>query len=525
MRRFTLPGVLLVVATMVAACSDSTAPMERLEPAAPDLITLIDSYTGTCPNTGVEGWTKIDAASGAASGAWGSYSYLNNSTEFTYEVNAGYTLQFCIKAATIAYIYEVVGYEAGTQNIGVNAISHTGWRIMDEPTGELVGLTVSKSAEASYDRTVEWDLVKKVRLASSDFGTGVDLLPLFGSPGQSWDIFWDVVATKDEEVDNFKVWGVITITNPNPVSVLVDVTDELDDGTVALVDCAPADLTDPDTYLDNATGILVGAEDYVECGYIAYPDDDNATENEAEVVVDQDSYTLPEGYTGSIIGDVATAEVEFIENLIGDDEVTLGDVRVGYSEIISETTTESFPETFTCSEEFDEYEDGVYCETHENIATLVGDYTDLDDNAVVELTCTGLYGCTPGFWKVPVHWGHWGPTGYLPTDLVGATFFPSNFGASTLVEALDFGGGPGVNGAQMILLRAAVASLLNFAHPDVNFGIEDLPLITDAAGLIGAVNEALASGNRGTMLALATILDDANNAVNLCALDGISLLD
>jgi selenocysteine lyase/cysteine desulfurase len=57
----------------------------------------------------------------------------------------------------------------------------------------------------------------------------------------------------------------------------------------------------------------------------------------------------------------------------------------------------------------------------------------------------------------------------------------------------------------MILLRAAVASLLNASHPDVSFG-------ASAATVIGAVNAALASGDRATMLSLASDLDARNNA-------------
>jgi hypothetical protein len=79
-----------------------------------------------------------------------------------------------------------------------------------------------------------------------------------------------------------------------------------------------------------------------------------------------------------------------------------------------------------------------------------------------------------------------------------------NLDNRTLVQALNFKGGSGAQGAAQILLRAAVAALLNSAHPDV-----DYPRTT--AEVIADVNAALASGNRSTMLALATELDDDNN--------------
>ncbi|HUF69745.1 MAG TPA: hypothetical protein VMM79_13965, partial [Longimicrobiales bacterium] len=69
----------------------------------------------------------------------------------------------------------------------------------------------------------------------------------------------------------------------------------------------------------------------------------------------------------------------------------------------------------------------------------------------------------------------------------------------------------GVAGAQQILLRAAVASLLNAAHPDVNFSLT-------VAEVIDKVNTALATGDRARMLDLAEELDALNNAG--CPLQG-----
>jgi hypothetical protein len=75
---------------------------------------------------------------------------------------------------------------------------------------------------------------------------------------------------------------------------------------------------------------------------------------------------------------------------------------------------------------------------------------------------------------------------------------------TTLLDALSLRGGPGTRGAAEILLRAAVASLLNAAHPDI-----DYPRTT--AEIIADVNAALASLDRATILALARELDADNN--------------
>jgi len=106
------------------------------------------------------------------------------------------------------------------------------------------------------------------------------------------------------------------------------------------------------------------------------------------------------------------------------------------------------------------------------------------------------------------------PTGYSPDQTLESVFdVPDSFGLDnvTLLQALSFNGGSGTSGAVRILLRAAVAALLNSAHPDV-----DYPRTT--ADVIAAVNAALASNNRSTMLSLATALDADNNLG--CPLNG-----
>ena len=112
-------------------------------------------------------------------------------------------------------------------------------------------------------------------------------------------------------------------------------------------------------------------------------------------------------------------------------------------------------------------------------------------------------GCTPGFWKNhPEAW-----EGYSTGQTLEAVFnVPDSFGldSTTLLEALSFGGGNGSEGAARILLRASVAALLNASHSDVSFP-------RSPADVIAAVNTALASGDRATMLALAGQLDADNN--------------
>ena len=71
-------------------------------------------------------------------------------------------------------------------------------------------------------------------------------------------------------------------------------------------------------------------------------------------------------------------------------------------------------------------------------------------------------------------------------------------------DPLSDEGGSTVEGGVGNLLRAATASLLNAAHPGVGFP-------RTAAGIVGDVNAALASGNRDRMIGLASDLDKDNN--------------
>jgi hypothetical protein len=122
-------------------------------------------------------------------------------------------------------------------------------------------------------------------------------------------------------------------------------------------------------------------------------------------------------------------------------------------------------------------------------------------------------GCTPGFWKQEQHFQYW-TAPYAPTTVISTVFtFPAggyttskgvNVGNATLLQGLNFGGGSSTGDAAAILLRAGIAALLNAADSDVDYYL-------DVAGVISAVNAALASGDRTTMLTLASELDFENN--------------
>ena len=132
--------------------------------------------------------------------------------------------------------------------------------------------------------------------------------------------------------------------------------------------------------------------------------------------------------------------------------------------------------------------------------------SDSDPSHYVGEVPRGGQGCTPGYWKN--HTDSWPPTGYQPSQRVDGVFgqasrYPA-LGSASLHEALSFNGGSSIEGAAGNLLRASVAALLNTAHSGVSY-----PWAT--AAVIADVDAALASGDRDTMLGLASALDRDNN--------------
>lgn len=115
---------------------------------------------------------------------------------------------------------------------------------------------------------------------------------------------------------------------------------------------------------------------------------------------------------------------------------------------------------------------------------------------------TGFEGCTLGYWKVKQHHDSW-PAPYNTGSNLQVSFGPHAFNASFLT-ALNYKGGPGIDGGKRILLKQAVAALLGATSPDVDYP-------ASAATVMSQVATALASNDREVMLSLAATLDAYNN--------------
>jgi len=221
-------------------------------------------------------------------------------------------------------------------------------------------LEVAKTAAGTYDRTVTWELDKTVSPESHS-----------GIPGDMFSSTWTVTATKSETLGNYVASGTITITNPNVIAVDIEISDALGDGTVATVVCpVTGDNTGTVPAKDN------GNDGELVCSYSASPADDAAEDNTATVT----------SLNPMVDGDYATVPLLWTENLIGVDEPTLSDPRFGFSNLISGTTMETFPEDFDCSEDMSLYTDGFYSYIVENYAYL-NDVLNLSASATVTVEC------------------------------------------------------------------------------------------------------------------------------------------
>jgi hypothetical protein len=117
---------------------------------------------------------------------------------------------------------------------------------------------------------------------------------------------------------------------------------------------------------------------------------------------------------------------------------------------------------------------------------------------------TGGEGCTPGYWKN--HEDEW--VGYTTDQTVSEVFSSaaaySDIAGDSIHEALKYGGGPGALGAAKLLVHHGVAALLN-ASSAVEYELTTAEILT-------AVNDALDTGDRDTMLDAKDELDMYNNA-------------
>ncbi len=331
-------------------------------------------------------------------------------------------------------------------------------------------LSVSKTAKTKLTRTWEWDIAKTVYPTSHQLEVG-----------DSATSYYKVILTKLGYTDSgYKVVGQVIVENKTPLLAnIYTIIDTLSDGTPVPLTC--------DKVLP--TTLIAGGK--ITCWYSVDLDAPADLINKAVVKV---KYGSPVG------GGSASADVDFgdatiypvnadvsVEDDFGGEITDLG--------IVSETQTIRYDRTFDCELEG----------TNDNTATILE--TAQSASATVTVVCTevGDEGCSPGYWKN--HPEAWSSTGYTPGTKVVAVF--ANAAAyipntHTLMDALNYRGGPKTADKAQILLRQAVAALLDASHPGVAYPIS-------AAQVIQRTNDALASGDKDAILELKDVLDEYNN--------------
>jgi hypothetical protein len=113
---------------------------------------------------------------------------------------------------------------------------------------------------------------------------------------------------------------------------------------------------------------------------------------------------------------------------------------------------------------------------------------------------------SPGYWKQERHYDNW--VGYHPDDVLAQAFLIppdlKDLAGVTLADALRLRGTVCPTGGAQLLLRSAVAALLNAMHPDVIYPMTMLEVIV-------AVDSALTTMDRDEMIELKDMLDMYNN--------------
>jgi hypothetical protein len=197
---------------------------------ADDLGTL--QAAETCPD-GVDGWVKIDADTGSASGDWGEFSYTKE--VLSYDVELGGELEICVKPGGKEVLYFGPLTGAGTLNIKADEgtdISHVSWRASYVPPFVPAGaVTVSKTVVPTFTRTHDWSIEKSV---------DPEKLYLY-VPGQdgkpsSGTAYWDIDVDYEGYTDSgWNLSGVITVANtgniPARITSVLDGMQTRDDST------------------------------------------------------------------------------------------------------------------------------------------------------------------------------------------------------------------------------------------------------------------------------------------------------
>ncbi|MBY4678276.1 prealbumin-like fold domain-containing protein [Marinobacterium arenosum] len=342
---------------------------------------------------------------------------------------------------------------------------------------------------------------------------------------------WSCVGGSQQDGDTISLGlgesATCTIVNDdNPPSLTLIKQVINDDGGMALVTDWTLFANGPTGFsgtsgVSSDAGFNAGSYDLSESGPAGYSASDWSCVGGSQLDGDTISLGLGDSATCTIINDDIAPTLEVIKLLVPETDSGLFNLLidgVAYATDVGHNGTTGMVEV-TAGDMHVVSETAGTGTSLASYETLIGGDCAPDGTVTLALAevrvCTitntflpGDEGCTPGYWKVPQHHDSWMETPYSPDQLLSSVFNMQGMTdlngdgmEDTLLDALNYNGGTGVDGAARILMRAAVAALLNEAS-SVQFSV---------SGVIGLVNDALATMSREQMLMLAKKLDDANN--------------
>jgi hypothetical protein len=233
-------------------------------------------------------------------------------------------------------------------------------------------LTVSKTAAGTYDRECTWDISKSANPLKQTVDVGA---------GATFSYTVKVSATC-ETIQNVKVSGTITISNPNDWEdiTLTSLDDVLDSSGACTVDAGP---------------YLVPAGKSIDVNYTCSSASLNDTKNTATAKWDKDAYHTP---TGEASG---SADVKFTEKLI-DNCVDVSDaVDGGTPESLGSFCVDASggSKTFEYARTFKGPAAGT-CADHNNTASFVDNSDPVHKgSASAKVTVCSYNALTIGYWK------------------------------------------------------------------------------------------------------------------------------
>jgi uncharacterized repeat protein (TIGR01451 family) len=308
--------------------------------------------------------------------------------------------------------------------------------------------------------------------------------------------------------------------------------------TVCVDNCGDVELTDV-TVTDNLLGDISGlfpdvfAVGQVECRDIPYTiqpgDEPGPVLNQAEAagtgLCGEDTERVTDT-SGIVTVTLLHPEFTVVKECV-DDPIPGGSTEASYT--VTVTNTGDVELDFTTDEAgvgpFSLEPDSIFqqvvtvpvppgatevCNDITVTATIPPEFCDLPN--VIEHSArdccavAGNEGCTPGYWKNhPDCWECYDPDYPLCDVFTVPAQLQGEFCDDTLMDALNYGGGAGVEGAARNLFRHAAAALQNACDADVNYPMT-------VAGVIQHVNAALATLDKSMIEAAKGILAGYNES-------------